>query len=326
MCLPGISSLPSPLGLISSGVSFVKENVKTCAQEVQRVAKTVAHVYADFVSTTCAHVCQSCITEGKKLSSSSDLPEAVREVLKKMMFLVAEGSCFFMSAALQATLLESFEEESQHIDPTLPSVLLVHGFLGTSGSFAYPRKCLLDAGVKNVFSISLGSPFQSIQEYATAVSKKIRSIQSFTQNPQVVLIGHSMGGLVCREYKQQHSHEDGVVVPKIITIGAPLGGTVRGELVSWISQAASQMRPNSPLIVEQQRMAAEDEETEYIQIASSSDETVSVESATAGNGMRTQNTVLDSYGHVSMLLSRQVIEILLHQLSPGEKESSSCST
>ena len=62
---------------------------------------------------------------------------------------------------------------------------------------------------------------QSISTYADRISKTIETLKSYTGKNKVILIAHSMGGLVAREYISKYGSQN---VDTLITIGTPNHG------------------------------------------------------------------------------------------------------
>lgn len=57
------------------------------------------------------------------------------------------------------------------------------------------------------------------------IEHRLRVVKSRYENAEVVLVGHSMGGLVAREYLEHHGGAQ--VVRKLITLGTPYRGAVK---------------------------------------------------------------------------------------------------
>jgi triacylglycerol esterase/lipase EstA (alpha/beta hydrolase family) len=91
-----------------------------------------------------------------------------------------------------------------------------------------------------VYALSYGPPLASIDFFADQVAEKILDIAAATGAAQVVLVGHSMGGLVARAYLRKYG---GAKVRRLITIGTPHHGSMHAWLMAGASLA--QMRPNN---------------------------------------------------------------------------------
>lgn len=74
-----------------------------------------------------------------------------------------------------------------------------------------------------IYTIDLGSPFLSIEEYAEKVKEKAKQIAHETGHTKLALIGHSMGGLVSAYYAIHLAPEGSI--RSVITLGSPMQGT-----------------------------------------------------------------------------------------------------
>ena len=212
-----------------------------------------------------------------------------------------------LASAVALAILFPFNEEKwldpkkkADCNPNQTPILLIHGFLGSSNNWVYHRYRLIKAGYTNIFTVNLGDPRKSIEDYTEVVRKKVDEIKRITGQEDIVLVGHSMGGLVAQNYRytaqgaQQH-------VKKIITIGTPLHGTRIAHLASWISQAAKEMIFQSPFVERLQEMAAKDVDTKYDAISTEPDHIVIP--ASSAHGKRKDPKPLKATGHISYLFS-----------------------
>ena len=117
-------------------------------------------------------------------------------------------------------------------------ILLLHGVGCNAGVWSGFRRRLEQRGLGPVYALSYGPPLASIEHFADQVAARIGDIEAATGASQVVLVGHSMGGLVARAYLRQYG---GAKVRRLITIGTPHHGSMHAWLMAGVSLA--QMRP-----------------------------------------------------------------------------------
>jgi triacylglycerol esterase/lipase EstA (alpha/beta hydrolase family) len=203
----------------------------------------------------------------------------------------------------------------EEINPNETPILMIHGFSNSSSSWFYHHKRLKEAGHKNLFTINLGDPRLSIEEdYAKKVDEMVQEIKRLTGRNDIVLVGHSMGGLVAIEWRQNYAV--GTEVKNIVTLGTPHDGTKMAHLTLGLSKCGKEMLPDSDLIKRQQEVAATDTETEYLRIRSRADHTIIPEhSAYWGSAPKTEIVTLDATGHGGMLFSDTVGDILVSHLA-----------
>jgi len=142
-------------------------------------------------------------------------------------------------------LLRRADAPEEANQPSQP-VLLVHGFFCNEGYWWALRGALARRGLMNVYLISLEPPFGSLNRLAEQLAARVQDIVERTGSPKVILVGHSMGGLVSRAYAQRFGGAPHVA--RIITLGTPHRGTAHAYLSTGAH--ARQMRPNNPWIEE----------------------------------------------------------------------------
>jgi triacylglycerol esterase/lipase EstA (alpha/beta hydrolase family) len=106
--------------------------------------------------------------------------------------------------------------------------LLVHGFVCNHrvwDSIA-PR---LRAQGHSVLALDLEPLFTSIDDYAALIENGVMQLCTQTESRQVVLVGHSMGGLAIRAWCRAHGDTKAA---KLITLGTPHHGT---QTTQWVS-------------------------------------------------------------------------------------------
>jgi len=129
--------------------------------------------------------------------------------------------------------------------PAALPILLLHGVGCNAGVWSGFRRHLEECGIGPVYALSYGPPLASIEHFADQVAEKIVAIGVATGASQVVLVGHSMGGLVARAYLRQYG---GGKVRRLITIGTPHYGSMHAWLMAGMSLA--QMRPKNAWLVD----------------------------------------------------------------------------
>jgi triacylglycerol lipase len=119
-------------------------------------------------------------------------------------------------------------------------LLLIHGYQCNRGFWFWLRSKLEAAGW-TVATHSLEPVFADIDAYAAGIARRIDEVLAATGAPQVILVGHSMGGLACRAYLRRHGTEK---VARLITLGSPHHGTLLAPM--GLGPNARQMRTDSP--------------------------------------------------------------------------------
>lgn len=107
-------------------------------------------------------------------------------------------------------------------------VLLVHGYVCNHRVWDKVTQALRQAG-HPVLALDLEPLFTSIDDYTPLVEHAVTHLTAQTGAPRVVLVGHSMGGLVIRAWMRAHGTAH---VAKVITLGTPHQGT---RVSQWVS-------------------------------------------------------------------------------------------
>ncbi|CAJ1771599.1 hypothetical protein PPEMPLJA_00436 [Aeromonas salmonicida] len=148
------------------------------------------------------------------------------------------------------TWLLPFERLLMTPDRLTPSplpLLLVHGY-GCSRGIWRVQRARLEAAGHVVATITLTPPFGHLDDMVPLLARRIDEVLAATGAAQLVLIGHSMGGLVCRDYL---ALAGGGKVAQLITLATPHQGSQLATIA--LGDNAREMEPGSGWL---QRFAA----------------------------------------------------------------------
>ncbi|WP_448550998.1 esterase/lipase family protein [Thalassotalea montiporae] len=104
-----------------------------------------------------------------------------------------------------------------------PYILCVHGFY-MNGSCFYGLRQTLSAQGFDSWAIDMGKPYIAPQVYVERYAQAIQEIIRIDPNRKIVVVAHSMGGLITRLVLQRHP-ELAPHIGLIITLGSPHLGT-----------------------------------------------------------------------------------------------------
>ena len=180
-------------------------------------------------------------------------------------------------------------------------VLLIHGVLVNDGMWFLPRRRLARLGVAPIYAMNYGPPHADIEHFAEQLAAKVSEICSATGAERVVLVGHSMGGLVARAYLRRFGAGR---VAKLVTIGTPHHGSVLAW--SFPGRGLEQMRPGNPWLVDLNRDERNAPAAPITSIWSWHDSMVAPQaSCTLACA---ENVALVGVGHNALLADERVIE------------------
>ncbi|QLH36019.1 MAG: alpha/beta fold hydrolase [Parachlamydiaceae bacterium] len=123
-------------------------------------------------------------------------------------------------------------------------VLFIHGLYHNSSGWWKYLKIFQEAQIEPLFTMNLGSPFGSINQHAYRINEMVDHIQKVTGRKDIILVGHSMGGLAATKFALDLATEDTRVI-SIVTLGSPLKGTWVANYLGW-GESVKEMRMNSP--------------------------------------------------------------------------------
>ncbi len=191
-------------------------------------------------------------------------------------------------------------------DDDRPPVLLLHGFFCNSGFWWFLRRHLVRASYDNVFAQTLEPVFGDIEGLTEQVARKVEEICAATHARQVIVVGHSMGGLAARAYVRRYGPAR---ILKLIAVGTPHHGTVHARAAFWLGENLRQMRHKSAWLAELNRMPPP---VPITSIYSYHDNIVAPQDSAALGGAK--NIALAGIGHLEMAIAPQVRRLILEEI------------
>ncbi len=189
-------------------------------------------------------------------------------------------------------------------DSTIP-VVFIPGYCGHRLMGLWlSRTWKQDPAIGPVYTINLWPPLASIPALAEHLQHQVRQILAETGSTRVILVAHSMGGLVA-SYMAEYLAQPGEIA-KIISLGTPFAGTWLATL--GLGENAVQMCPQSTFLHELADRI-QDSRIPYYCIASRMDnQIIPWDSALFANHLaETNHLILEDQGHVGLLFSPIVI-------------------
>ncbi|WP_295999912.1 alpha/beta fold hydrolase [Rugamonas sp.] len=188
-----------------------------------------------------------------------------------------------------------------------PPVLLIHGYACNSGYWAPLSAVLGRAGIAH-HGIDLEPPGCAIDDYVPQVQAAVERLLALTGAGRVVIVAHSMGGLVARAWLRRHG---GARLARLITLGTPHHGTGLASLGPGAN--ARQMRRGHRWLAE--LAGAEDaaRRAAITSIFSHHDNIVAPQESCRLPGAR--NVELGGVGHVALGRSAAVLASILQEIN-----------
>jgi triacylglycerol lipase len=190
-------------------------------------------------------------------------------------------------------------------------VILVHGWVHNRSAFLLMQRALRRGGLGPVHTFEYPSVTSDLNRVARRLAAVVERAVEHASADSCVLIGHSMGGLVARQYVQELGGDR--FVDTVVTMGTPHRGTYNAWL--GFGLAIEQCRPGSPYLTALER-SARPGLARWVSYYSDLDfmVTPAVSAKLTTPGLDAINVRIRDVGHLSLLLSRSVLADLLTRL------------
>lgn len=166
-------------------------------------------------------------------------PPEARIGLRATVRLVATEYWTLAGAPLRMLLYRSLVPRPRPARAGTP-VLLLHGVLCNAGVWSSFTGFFRRHGVAPVYALSYGPPLASIELFADQVHACIEAICAENGAADVMVVTHSMGGLIALAYLRRYG---AARVRRLVAIAAPF----RGSVHAWclVGASLSQLRPGN---------------------------------------------------------------------------------
>jgi triacylglycerol lipase len=251
---------------------------------------------------------------------SSETPEDRQLSPFRALRLFAGEFFATMKSSSWTMAFHQFEKREVEKPLGLP-VLLIHGYGCNSGYWHGMSHALRRAQILH-HAVSLEPMFGSIEDFVPSVAHAVDSLCKSTGTDKIVIVAHSMGGLVARAYVRDYGCGH---IAKVITLGTPHSGTGLANFgvgrnsrqMRWTGNARTG-RPSRWLAELAQAEPAEVRAL-FVSLYSHHDNIVSPQTSSALPGAK--NVEFHGIGHVALALhpavqARVIEEVLATTQGP----------
>lgn len=190
-------------------------------------------------------------------------------------------------------------------------VLLLHGlFINRAGWFWF-KGALRRRGFRNLVTMNLSS-YHNEETLTEQVAKRVDELRHSLNVEKVHLVGHSMGGIIARNYLQLRGGEN--KVDRCVFLGTPHAGSKLTPFA--LSPLSSALVPNSDFL-KRLATAPPPQQAQTSNIYSSKDNMVVP--ANSAHLAWLDNIVLDRIGHTGLLYRRKSIEAVAAALGSTDE-------
>ena len=184
-------------------------------------------------------------------------------------------------------------------------IVLLHGFMLTQTSWLVLGRRLARRGLGPLYGTTYYS-LQSVRRSAEHLGAFVDEVLARTGAERVDIVAHSMGGVVARYWIERLG--GAARLGRLVTIASPHRGTRMGRL--GLAAGARELAVGSPLFAELSLPAAG---LPYTSIWSRSDSIV-IPQASSSIAPGGEDRVFDDLGHLSLLASRRVVDVIAERL------------
>jgi len=187
-----------------------------------------------------------------------------------------------------------------------PPIILLHGLFQNRSCLFWLQYRLRAAGYQHIISINT-PPWRDLETLTESLAKKVDELRITLKVEKVILIGHSMGGIIARNYVQNRG--GAAYVHGMITLGSPHHGSKLAPFA--LSPMGKNLLPSSAFL-RQFNSVVWPKETQAVSIYTRYDNIVLP--AESGKMEGAQQIELDGMGHTALLFHPRSLQAVLGAL------------
>lgn len=245
--------------------------------------------------------------------------EQLVKIARKVWTVVKEVLSLFAFAAFYPLgwITSGKWTANTKVTPEHPPVIFVHGFLHNLSGSCFLFERLKRKGWTHLYALNLGNPItHSIHDYTQKLAAFVEEVRKESGAEKVILIGHSMGGVVSANYALDPANQDAVA--KVVTLGSPHQGTIAAHLGKVFSPCARDMLPNSSQVKNLKKMDEENKKVPVLCVGAAIDALILPSSSAFLNGPLVTSERVTEEGHLSLMYSDKVFRLLNDFISTKE--------
>jgi pimeloyl-ACP methyl ester carboxylesterase len=163
--------------------------------------------------------------------------------------LSGAGSILLVSLLFPLGLLRVLRFPSPSAENGLPPVVLVHGLYHNASGWILYRYWLRHSGFIRVYAFNYSSFGKSFDEILMRLESFVQQVESENPGRPVLMIGHSLGGLICRAFADAPANTKRVKA--VVTLGSPHRGSKLAALS--LGRLGQSLRYEGPLFKDLER-------------------------------------------------------------------------
>lgn len=219
--------------------------------------------------------------------------------------LIQETACLLMTILLRPF---GWTEARIPVDAegTHAPVILLHGLFQNRSCLFWMQYHLRAAGYRQIVSMNT-PPWRDLETLTEILAKKVDEMRINLKVEKVILVGHSMGGMIARNYVQNRG--GAAYVHGMVTLGAPHHGSKLAPFA--LSPIGKSLLPGSAFL-RQFNSVTWPGETPAVSIFTRYDNIVLP--ADSAKMVGAQNVELDGMGHTALLFHPRALQATIDAL------------
>ncbi|MDT8442791.1 MAG: alpha/beta fold hydrolase [Desulfuromonadales bacterium] len=233
-----------------------------------------------------------------------------RGVCIAIWLLVQETGCLLVTILLRP--LGWFDAKlPDRIEDAHPPVILLHGLFQNRSCLTWLQYRLKSAGYRQIISINT-PPWRDLESLTEELAKRVDELRIRLKVEKVILVGHSMGGIIARNYVQNRGGAANVL--GMITLGSPHYGSKLAPFA--VSSMGKSLLPGSEFLLNFNK-GAWPQVTKAIAIYTRYDNIVLP--ADYGKMAGAKIVELDGMGHTSLLFHPKALQAVVEAVDEISK-------
>lgn len=233
-----------------------------------------------------------------------------RGVCIAIWMIILETGCLLLTLLLRPFGWTHSDGPSD-ADASKPPIILLHGLFQNRSCLYWLQYRLRKAGYSQTISINT-PPWRDLETLTEELAKKVDELRIKLKTDKFILVGHSMGGIIARNYVQNRG--GAAYVSDMISLGSPHHGSKLAPFA--VSNMGKSLLPGSKFLIEFNKVAWP-KETRAVSIYTRYDNIVLP--ADSSRMEEAQNIELNGMGHTGLLFHPGAIQAVIDAI--GHKES-----
>jgi len=219
--------------------------------------------------------------------------------------LIQETACLLMTIVLRPC--GWFSQQIPIAEERVrPPVILLHGLFQNRGCLVWLQYRLRAAGYPQTISINT-PPWHDLETLTEVLARKVDELRIKLKIDKVILVGHSMGGIIARNYVQKRGGVSNI--KGVVTLGSPHHGSKLAPFA--VSPMGKTLLPGSTFL-HQLNSAAWPESTQAISIYTRHDNMVLPAESARMDGAHAVE--LNGMGHTALLFHPVSLQAVINAL------------